>query len=110
MRLGSAMTVAMAGSYSSDSTLSLGTSICCTTALIKRKKGEKKKKKKKRKEKEREIHGRALEKSPKLPTESAEQKETTAISLGPQQIGDAKQRRERGVLWTIYNPEEDRDT
>ena len=106
MRLGSAMTVAMAGSYSSDSTLSLGTSICCTTALIKRKKG----KKKKRKEKEREIHGRALENSPKLPTESAEQKETTAISLGPQQIGDAKQCREWGVLWTIYNPEEDRDT
>ena len=51
MRLGSHMAVAVAGSYSSDSTPSLGTPICCECGP---KKTKKKKKKKGRKEERKE--------------------------------------------------------
>ena len=52
MRLGSHMAVAVAGSYSSDSTPSLGTPICCECGPKKTKK--KKKRKKGRKEERKE--------------------------------------------------------
>ena len=58
MRLRSCVAVAVvyAGSYSSDSTPSLGTSICCGCTTKERKKGRKKERKKGRKKERRKVY------------------------------------------------------